>query len=996
MKQIKIIVIILFSIPGFYTMLYGQILLTKNFTIENGLASNNINSMCQDSSGYIWIASSEGLSKFDSKGFTNYTVEEGLPTNNFFYVLVDKYNGNKIWIGSIGKGVVQYYKGKFKSFGENLPAKNRNIECLFMDEKGRLWCGTDSSIYFIKNNKIVSIKNPLNVKSANSISEDEKGNILIGASNGFFVYNPSENKFIKKNLPLKINDEISSVKYTGNGTILVLTLHGMLYQIKNGTIKSMLLSRIGSFYRIFKSNFSNIFWVTSDHGLFKIDNKNFRKVDFYNKKNGLQSDNVICLLNDREGVLWLGTNGKGIIKILYTNLIRFNIPESVKDVYDVETVIDKNGHIWIIKSDKLFELWHDKNSLWHRYVHIKLTVHSTGSLSKLSLLKGTGLIVTYDKGIVKDFNIINNNPDSKLPSKLVLSSYANLMGKFKYYQVFLAFRDKAGYLWVSATQMGIVVFSKSKPEKVIKVYTNKNGLLDNSILCIYQDKQGNYWFGGYDKGLTYFSLDKVKKDLGLKYDKSKVKVIKYTVADGLPNNSVRAITEDDSGRMYIGTRYGGIAILQNGKFKIINKQAGLLSNGIWDIKAIPGSGVWLATQSGVQKINFNGTISNELKEDLPKIPFYSIAYNKNKIVFANPTEIFIYEPGKNYLKNIRPPVYIKEILVNGRQYPIKKRIELSTFQNNISFEFISITNKEENRTYEYRLVNKDKNWNKIANTNWITYASLSPGSYKFQVASINPEGLRNISPAEISFKIDAPFYIKWWFDLLVLSLIILTTVILLRLRIKRLLEIEAVRKKIASELHDQIGAGLTKIAILSEHALFRTKPNENKTNLHKTGESSIVRVGAIARNLVDQMQDVIWSIDPKYDKLEDFIIHFKNYAFEVCEAKDISLKIKTDNINNIKLNSNIKRKLQLISTEALNNSLKHSCCSEINYTLNVISKVIYLVFTDNGIGFNYNGKQKGNGLFNMKKHVEELKGIIKIESQKEIGTVIKIQIPLKK
>lgn len=266
MKQSNIVSIILIVILGMAIKLYPQVLLTHNYTIDNGLVSNNINSLCQDSSGYIWIASSEGLSVYDSQDFRSYTIENGLPTNDLFYVIADKRDGNKIWIGSIGKGVIEYNKGKFISFGENLPPPKRNVNCLFMDDKGRLWCGTDNSIYLIKNNKIIELQNPLKINSVNSISGYNNGSILIGASNGFFTFIPSKNKFIKNKLPQRGNQGISSVKYIGNNTILVLTTKGRLFKIKDKNVSSVLLSSIGTFHRIFNSKSQNIFWITSDHG----------------------------------------------------------------------------------------------------------------------------------------------------------------------------------------------------------------------------------------------------------------------------------------------------------------------------------------------------------------------------------------------------------------------------------------------------------------------------------------------------------------------------------------------------------------------------------------------------------------------------------------------------------------------------------------------------------------------------------------------------------
>ena len=996
MNKLKIVILILISIYFLQVKANCQIFLTHNFNIEDGLVSDNINSICQDSSGFIWIATSEGLSIFDSKEFKNFTIENGLSTNNLNCILTDKQAGNKIWFGTIGKGVIQFYNGKFRFFGENLPAKNKIIECMFMDEKERLWCGTDSSIYFIKNGRITELENPLKISYVNSIAENNIGRILIGAGNGLFVYNPTKQKFKKIKLSLPINDEIVSIKYARSGLILVLTKHGRLSLLNGKSYKSILLRNLGSFSHIFKSYSPNLFWISSDHGLFRIDINNLKNITFLNKKNGLISDNINSMLNDREGILWLGFNGKGITKIPHQNLLRFNIPESVKNVYNVQNVIDKNNHIWIITSDKLVELWKDFNNTWHTYIHIKLTIHSSGAYAKFFLWKGTKLILTYNKGIIKEYNIVNNQPFSPLPSKLNQVSYLNLQGKYKFYQIFLSMEDSNGYLWLSALNLGVIVLNKSNPRNIVKIYNTKSGLTGNSIRCIYQDHLGNYWFGDFDKGLTFFSADKVKKDLGLNYDNKKIKIVKYTTQNGLPNNSVRSIAEDNSGAVYIGTRYGGLAILKNGKSTIINKSMGLISNGIWDIKILPGSGIWLATQEGIQKLNFNHNPSDELADVIPHIPFYSIAFNNKEIVYANPTSAFIYKYKDNHTLNIRPKVFIKNILVNGQAFNKKNNIELASYQNNITFEFISVTNKDIDRTYEYRLLDKDTKWNKIENRNWITYASLSPGKYNFQVTALNSLGQKSLPPVEVSFKIDSPFYEQWWFSAIIILLILTGIVLFLKYRINRIVEIENVREKIAAELHDEIGSGLTKIAILSEHALLKNNSKTGNNSTQPIQNTSIERVGNIARNLVDQMEDVIWSINPKYDKLEDFIIHFKNQAYEVCEAKNIDLQIKTSNIENIKLDSNIKRKLQLISIEALNNSLKHSECKNIIYSLSVKNKIIYLEFKDDGRGFKYNKGNEGNGIPNMKKYIDELKGSIVFETKENLGTIIKIQIPIKR
>ena len=154
------------------------------------------------------------------------------------------------------------------------------------------------------------------------------------------------------------------------------------------------------------------------------------------------------------------------------------------------------------------------------------------------------------------------------------------------------------------------------------------------------------------------------------------------------------------------------------------------------------------------------------------------------------------------------------------------------------------------------------------------------------------------------------------------------------------------------------------------------------------------RIGKISRHLVDSMIDVIWAIDPKFDSLNDFILNFKAYANEICESKNIELKVNAQNIEKIKVTAGIKRNLQLISKEALNNALKYSGCTEISYNLSVRSRTIYLAVEDNGRGFNQAGISYGHGIINMQKNVKDLNGSFEIKSEPDKGTGIYINFPV--
>lgn len=977
--------------------LSGQILPFHHYSIQDGLVSDDVNSICQDSSGIIWIAADEGLSRYDSRDFTSYTMEDGLPTNNLDFVLADRFDGNRIWIGTVGQGVLRYERGKFRQYGAALPPDQRIITSLCMDHAGNLWCANESFMFGIRADSIFHIKNPLGIKSVVSICEDSSGGIQIAASNGLYRYSPSDGKFAREPLFLSVDETLTAVMCAGDGGILALTRKGTLVEFKDGTLRKITLSRIGVFSGMFRAAAPGYVWITSDHGIFKLNTEDLRDVQHITLSNGLPGNNVQTALVDHEGVLWLGTDGKGMAKLAHPNLLLFKIPQSRKDVYNISVVLDGHDHIWAATSDRLIEIWNDREGQWHRFTHVTLSPHSEKAFGKICISRSDELAATFVHGLVSRFRIVNKDPGSSRPSHLVVVSSANLSRHHKFYSLYVCMIDDAGRLWVSAIDLGVAVYSNSVPMRLLKIFTSRDGLPGKSIRRIFQDRSGNYWFGGYNTGLVRIARSNVEAELDGRTDSVSRGVTKFTTEEGLPGNDVRAITEDKDGNLYVGTRYRGLAVYGRRAFSTVTRKEGLYSNGIWDI-ACTDEGTWLATQSGVERLNPGGGISGELAGEIPMIPFYSIASRGGELVFANPTELLVYFPKKSHLKRIPVPVYITGINVNGNEAGVESGLELSDVQNNITISFIGVTNVGGGeRTYEYRLLNEDESWTRISGRNSVTFASLQPGTYTFQVVAEASGGLKSVRPAAITFKIDSPFYSEWWFEGGVALIVILSVAAAVRFRERRRFEIERVRTRIATELHDEIGSGLTKIAILSEHALFEHRESEpdHRTDASR-GSASIERVGSIARRLVDQMADVIWSIDPKYDEVEDFLVHFKNYAYEVCEAKGIELRIVTENIRDVKLDSQAKRKLHLISVEALNNSLKHSGCSVIEYDLAVRSNSIVVVFADNGTGLKGEAFGKGNGLVNMKRHAEELRGKITFNSGPQGGTVIMVEFPVRK
>ena len=972
---------------------FPQQLIFRTYTMNDGLVSNNIKAICQDSLGFIWIATEEGLSRFDSRQFQNFTVGEGLREDNVQVVVSDKFIKGAVWISYANGGIDEYKDGKFFHPKQILPEGKKNITSIFESRDSTIWCGTTNSIFRIKNNKIINSDKAAQIGYVNTINEDPSGNILIAADNGLFIYDKLKNIFNKiHNSSNDFNNEIISIFLENNETEWFLENDGTVIKQDGNHYQKITLGADRSYFSITGSEGFDYIYVSSNRGLLKVNKNNPAEVYELNEKKGLPSNNVICSMFDDEGILWIGNNNNGISKLVYPDLFKIN-----KDKYFSSSIIDGNSHAWITTIDGLVEIWKDKNKNWVEFTHI-LKKFTDESATVFIYYHNGKVMLTYANGVIDEYSVINNNPLSKNSSRLVLINSTDLRSKIKFSGLYKSIEDRENNIWTSALDYGIVVLNSDNERKIIKTYTADDGLPDNSVRTIYEDSKGNFWFGGYDQGLSFFSKDKVMKDLGKSFDSSKVKLIKFTKDNGLADNHIRAIAEDSTGRIIVGMRYGGLSIFSDNKIKNLSRLSGLISNGIWNISIFNKNEFWIATQEGIQKLNKDFTAGSELNEEIPNIPFYSISSKNNFIVFCGLEGFYVYEPAKSK-KVIHTSIYFNKFMVNGKYFQLTTNPVLNSDQNNITFEFTQINNIEvKDRIYNYKLLGAEKNWNKLVNKNSVTYASLNPGKYTFRVNSFNPDDTLNESEASISFEIEMPFYYEWWFFTGWFVLLTFLTFIFFNLRNKRRLEIEKLRIKIAGDLHDEIGSGLTKIAILSENAL--KEQEENRVNFGKSEEpysdNSITRVGKIARDLVDQMIDVIWSIDPKYDSLNDFVFSFKNFAYETCEAKNINLVINTDNIGNVKVNSQVKRNLQLMVKESLNNAVKYSECSEIIFSLAVKNKNIFLSLTDNGKGFDKEKIKYGKGLLNIQKNTEDLSGICSIKSNPGSGTNIEIRFPVQK
>jgi signal transduction histidine kinase len=251
------------------------------------------------------------------------------------------------------------------------------------------------------------------------------------------------------------------------------------------------------------------------------------------------------------------------------------------------------------------------------------------------------------------------------------------------------------------------------------------------------------------------------------------------------------------------------------------------------------------------------------------------------------------------------------------------------------------------------------------------------------------QGLESANITKLYIDISPHFYqTRWFLTLIILSAIGLTY-LFYRLRLNRLLAVERIRNKVARDLHDDVGSTLSTINILSSMAKTKllTDPVKSSEYISKITHNS--------QNMMEAMDDIVWSIKPDNDNMQRIVARMREYASSILEPKDIEIEFGIDEkVEELKLNMESRRDLFLIFKEALNNSAKYSQCTQVKVYIGTENKKLVIRITDNGIGFNVQTADSGNGLGNMQKRAEVLRGLLNIKSEEGKGTEISLIIPV--
>ncbi|MBI5729778.1 MAG: hypothetical protein HY963_01450 [Ignavibacteriales bacterium] len=597
---------------------------------------------------------------------------------------------------------------------------------------------------------------------------------------------------------------------------------------------------------------------------------------------------------------------------------------------------------------------------------------------KGNLLLGTysGGLNKFNKATGKSVRFLNNSDDT-------MSIGAN--------QVQAIFMDGEKNLWLGTFGGGLNKISSADINSnriKFKRYVNNQkdpfSISDNRVYCIFQDHEGILWFGTFGGGLN-------------KFDVQSERFISYKNISGdessISDNRVMTIYEDSMNNLWIGTYGGGVQKFnrQTEKFTQFNKRNRINSSVVYGIIEDDHKNLWMSSDNGLIKFNLQteNFTQYDLHDGLQSLEFSGGAYYKSKngkMFFGGINGFNYFYPDSIVDNTYIPPIVISSVRIfNEPVRQEKDSLELSYTQNFFSFEFAALdyTNPADNQ-YAYKLEGFDEDWRYVDSRRRIAnYTNLLPGEYIFRVKGSNNDGVWNNNGAKIYLRILPPFWRTWWF----LSAMILLTAFLIyylsTIRYRNLLAIEKLKGKLATDLHDNVGSGLTEISILSELVTQQIKNNSADSARH------LFSISDKARHLIDSMSDIVWMVNPQRDSFYHLILRLKDTYSDLLNMAGISFKTSNlEKLSSVKIPMEYKQNLLLIFKEGINNAIKHSKCKKITLEANLNKERIELILKDDGVGLNTNAVSSGDGITNMRNRSKAIGGELIIDSSNE-GTTIK-------
>lgn len=923
---------------------------------SSSLVSNKITSIAEDKLQQLWVGTDKGLSVYDmhAGSFTSYVrikTDKGI-IENLSQVKIYCDRDGDVWIGSSGGHIILYRQAEKKFYAIRVPLRpparlqNEFISSFLHDSRNRIWAGSSYGVYLIRKKDIslTSYRFPAtqynegNLNACTRLFETSGGTILCGTWNaGFIIFNEAENKFIAQNktdsdfLPSPVVFDFAQQ----DSLIYFAGITGVFTCLQRNLADPLFKD-----YTRYTSDPQDVHTLSS-------------------KENS-------ALVTSNDGSIWIGgTNGISQLNTNSRYYQSYTFDEIVKlPDWPPASITQKNDQLYMVAEHEVLGFSLASNEFY------KLPLNIRGKKRHGLYAEGDHFFLPSQTGLYiynREFRL-KQTIQEPLPNNAVTN-------------MLCAIYDQEGNLWIGTTRYGI---RKINPvtNHVTKYLHDpaKLNSLGRYINTILETGNGTIYAGGKE----FYVYNKTKDDFELPVPGNAV----------VPFKNVTKIRQQGSA-IWIGTGDGLFLYDEKRKQVRPHPLPPNINQVISEMETDRDGNVWMITFSGIVKYDpvNRATLLFNSQNGWPGNFSVLKKLADGRMAVGMNGGIILFDPAVVKKQAYSPAPQITQLIIDEKKVyhlPGSDTVFTVNYKQAIRFNYISLTyNNAVANQYQWQLKGFDHDWHPVGNQATQVFTSLAPGTYAFLIRSSNAADVWSNSFAEVKFRVLPPFYLTGWFIAAAILVLAAVGYAFYRYRLEQALAVEQLRTRIATDLHDDIGATLSSISFYSEAVKQKLKEDQPGT------ESILQKMGETSRSMVGNMSDIVWAINPVNDAAGSLFKRMHSYAGELCQLKNIQLQFDCDHrLDKRALSIESRKNIYLLFKEAVNNALKYSACSMLIIKIEMHQKQLVMQVADDGKGFDEQAVESGNGLQNMRMRAGELKGTLRITSSVNKGTAIALTCPI--
>lgn len=963
---------------------------------EEGLPQNSVIALAQGRDGYLWLGTLNGLVRFDGARFTVFDENNTPDLSSGRVVFLFEDSQRNLWVGTESAGVVLIQNGRVKSLDIGRGQREGRLLAACEDARGAVWLYTaDGQLCRHHQGRVDVWRFGADFPSAcRALAFEPPGTVWVGVDWGLYGLNVLTNTD-PRDLPLQ------QVVPLRRLDAVVARRQGGLWRLAEGRVQVWRDGRVERDLGAYpwegapvsvavEDTAGNLIVGTLGRGVYWFDAEG--RATRLSTAEGLSNDVILSLWVEPEGTLWVGTDGGGL------NHVRRKVFRRLAAAGEgvVQSVCSEAaGALWIGFNASGAVRWQPERTERFGPEQGLLSPNVWAVLVDQSQqvwagTRGAGLFQLQGERF-------RPSPDAAMLAR----------------EIFALHQDRQGALWVG-TQNGLARWDKGRWRLFTTV--SGEGLSANLVRALAEDAEGNLWVGTERGGLNVLRQGRFTT-----FRKS---------ADGLPSDDISALLVDPDGAVWVGTFGAGLARWERGQWTRFSTRDGLVGNSIGYLLLDDADHLWIGSTAGLMRVA-RAALNDYARGVMDFLPVRGYGRSdglptrectqgsqpmahrdgRGRLWFPTIKGLVSVTPEQLRRNTNPPPVIIESVLVEGREQITNAlqpgtltRVTIPARRERLEIHYTALNLAAPERVrFRYRLEGSERAWTDAGTSRVARPGKLPPGQYTFRVTACNEDGVWNEHGATLAVVVLPPFWRTWWFlggsALALLALVASAVHYFSTQRLQRQLErmrqqeaLERERARIARDLHDQLGANLTQVALLGELVeADKEQPAEVEAHAQQISQT--------ARETTRALDEIVWAANPANDTLEGLVNYACKYAQEYLALAGVRHRWEAPaQLPARALAPEVRHNVFLAFKEAINNVVKHARATEVHVRVRIASDRFTLEVEDNGCGLPPTAVESSgtrNGLRNMRKRMEDVGGEFRLESVPTGGTRVGLTAPLR-